>query len=217
VQLAAWQDMTRVLAHEIMNSLTPIASLSESLSTLVPDGEAAEAAETIARRSQGLIGFVDHYRRLAELPRPRRTLFSVRDFVTELDRLMRGTLSDIAYRSEVEDGLQLDADPGLLSQAMINLLNNAVDAVAGMDEAAVTLTCRRDGAGIVLEVADNGMGVPPERAEDIFVPFFTTKPKGSGIGLSLARQILLAHGGRIEVAPNATRGAIFRAIIPSGT
>jgi two-component system nitrogen regulation sensor histidine kinase NtrY len=218
VQLKAWQDMTRVLAHEMMNSLTPIASLSESLSGMIRSqgvgGDAVEAADTIARRSQGLAGFIERYRQLAELPRPRLKVFSARDFMAELDRLMSAALSGTAYRSITDDGLQLIADPDLLSQAMINLLNNAVDAVAGIEGATVTVSCGQDENGTVLAVADNGPGVSQERKEEIFVPFFTTKTKGSGIGLSLARQIALAHGGRIEVVKNSPRGAIFRILLP---
>jgi two-component system nitrogen regulation sensor histidine kinase NtrY len=218
VQLKAWQDMTRVLAHEMMNSLTPIASLSESLSRMLRNrgstGDASDAADTIARRSLGLVGFIERYRQLAELPQPRLKVFSARDFMAELDRLMNAALSGIAYRSGAEDGLLLNADPDLLSQAMINLLNNALDAVAGIEGATVTVSCGQDETGTVLAVADNGSGVSQERKEEIFVPFFTTKTKGSGIGLSLARQIALAHGGRIEVTQNSPQGAIFRLHLP---
>jgi two-component system, NtrC family, nitrogen regulation sensor histidine kinase NtrY len=218
VQLKAWQDMTRVLAHEMMNSLTPIASLSESLSGMLRDagGDAAEAAGTIARRAQGLAGFVERYRQLAQLPEPRRKTIVMKDFIAGTDALMRTSLGGIAYASKVEpDDLVLVADSELLSQALLNLLHNAVDAVKDCSNPAIALTCTREEAELVIAIADNGAGVTPGMAEDIFVPFFTTKPSGSGIGLSLAHQIVLAHGGKIEIAQAQPRGAIFRLSLPA--
>ncbi len=211
--------MTRVLAHEMMNSLTPIASLSESLSGMLQGtgGDAAEAAGTIARRAQGLAGFVERYRQLAQLPEPRRKAIVMKDFIAGTDALMRTSLAGIAYASTVEpDDLVLTADPELLSQALLNLLHNAVDAVKDCSNSRhrPDLYARR-GMEIVIAIADNGAGIPPGMAEDIFVPFFTTKPSGSGIGLSLAHQIVLAHGGKIEIAQAQPRGAIFRLSLPA--
>jgi two-component system nitrogen regulation sensor histidine kinase NtrY len=218
VQLKAWQDMSRVLAHEIMNSLTPIASLSESLSGLLRAEEASrdsiEASETIARRSHGLVDFVDRYRQITNMPEPRPQAVLLKDFIAEIERLMAARM---VYRSRVEpDNLSVLADPALLSQAVINLLLNASDAVAGKTASAIELTCTRDETEIVIAVADNGPGVPDQMMEDIFVPFFTTKPQGSGIGLSLVRQIALKHGGRVEAFRNPTGGATFRIALPAG-
>ena len=97
---------------------------------------------------------------------------------------------------------------------MINLLNNAADAVAGMPKPAITLTCTREDGAVIISVGDNGHGVPPKRRDDIFVPFFTTKPDGSGIGLALVRQIALKHGGRIEVQGGPGGGALFQLVLP---
>jgi two-component system nitrogen regulation sensor histidine kinase NtrY len=217
VQLKAWEDMSRVLAHEIINSLTPIASLSESLSSMVrSDGasrETVEAVDTIARRSQGLATFVGRYRQMAELPEPRLQNISLPDFIAGIGTLMRGPLNGIAYRSRVEAG-SVKADPDQLSQAVINLLNNAVDAVAGVAGPAIELACMRESGQIVIAVTDNGKGISPGAAEDIFVPFFTTKPQGSGIGLSIVRQIALKHGGAIAVSKSATGGARFTLSLP---
>jgi len=217
VQLKAWEDMSRVLAHEIINSLTPIASLSESLSSMVrSDGasrETVEAVDTIARRSQGLATFVGRYRQMAELPEPRLQNISLPDFIAGIGTLMRGPLNGIAYRSRVEAG-GVKADPDQLSQAVINLLNNAVDAVAGVAGPAIELACMRESGQIVIAVTDNGKGISPGAAEDIFVPFFTTKPQGSGIGLSIVRQIALKHGGAIAVSKSATGGARFTLSLP---
>jgi two-component system nitrogen regulation sensor histidine kinase NtrY len=217
VQLKAWEDMSRVLAHEIINSLTPIASLSESLSSMVrSDGasrETVEAVDTIARRSQGLATFVGRYRQMAELPEPRLQNISLPDFIAGIGTLMRGPLNGIAYRSRVEAG-SVKADPDQLSQAVINLLNNAVDAVAGVAGPAIELACMRESGQIVIAVTDNGKGISPGAAEDIFVPFFTTKPQGSGIGLSIVRQIALKHCGAIAVSKSATGGARFTLSLP---
>jgi nitrogen fixation/metabolism regulation signal transduction histidine kinase len=218
VQLKAWEDMSRVLAHEIMNSLTPIASLSESLSGMIrqegASRESVEAIDTIARRSQGLAGFVARYRQMAELPEPRLQVIALKAFAAEIERLMAGHLDGIDYKSRVETD-QLVADPDLLSQAVINLLHNAVDAVAGKRDASIAFHCARQDDAVLISVADNGKGVPAEYADDIFVPFFTTKAGGSGIGLSLVRQIALKHGGQIAVCASPSGGASFQLSLPS--
>ena len=110
--------------------------------------------------------------------------------------------------------MTLDADPDLLTQAIINLLHNAIDAVGEVAEPRIRLSCIQDDEHTVIAVEDNGLGLPPDRTDTIFVPFLTTKPGGSGNGLSLARQIALSHGGQIEVEPNRPRGTIFRIILP---
>ena len=214
VQLKAWEDMSRVLAHEIMNSLTPIASLSESLSAMIrregAGRDTVEAVDTIARRSQGLVAFVGRYRQMAELPEPRLQTLALRDFLSEIDTLMRTRLDGLGYISQVEpEDLSAVADPGQLSQAVINLLHNAADAVSEVECPAITLSCRREQDRIVISVSDNGKGVPAQFTEDIFVPFFTTKPQGSGIGLSIVRQIALKHGGQVTVSQNSAGGATF--------
>lgn len=223
VQVRAWQDMSRVLSHEIINSLTPIASLSESAANLLQgDGEAdAEvlgAVQAIARRSSHLIDFVERYRRVAELPAPRLRSIRAGDLVATIEQLMQAEFSfrGIAYRSEIlPSDLKLEADLELLSQAILNLLKNAAEAVAGIESAAISLSCEDVGCDFICTVADNGPGVSADLAQEIFLPFFTTKPGGSGIGLSLARQVALAHGGRLEAKENPRGGALFRMIIPA--
>lgn len=220
-QQEAWRDLTRILAHEMMNSLTPICSLAESLAAMDARSDAAalgEAVEVIGRRSAHLISFVERYRRLAELPAPERAPIDAQAFVAGLDGLI-GALAaaqGAAYESAIEPpDLTLSADPDLLEQAVINLLKNALDAVGGRPGARVRLAVRAEDNGVAITVMDNGPGLAPAEAEAAFTPFFTTKAGGSGIGLSLARQVALAHGGRLEHAAARGGGAAFRLLLPA--
>lgn len=221
VQLKAWMDMSRVLSHEIMNSLTPIASLSESLGRMLPQQQAspdaADALSAIARRSHDLMSFVERYRRIADLPSPAVTHLDAAAFLADIDALSGATLQarGIAWQClPPPEPLMFHADPALLSQALINLVRNAADAVAGQVAPQVTMACRAEEAGIVFAVSDNGPGIPPERLDDIFLPFFTTKNGGSGIGLTLARQIVLAHGGQISADGICGGGMCFDVVLP---
>jgi nitrogen fixation/metabolism regulation signal transduction histidine kinase len=220
VELKAWQDLVRVLAHEMMNSLTPILSLTESLQAPgAPPSEAdtAAALEVIARRSSGLMSFVERYRRVAELPEPRLEDVQAKRFVAGMDRLMAGLIAEraVAYSSRVEPpDAVIRADPELLEQAIINLLKNALEAVDGAASPRIELRCLRAEGRLVLQVADNGRGLPQADPEQVFTPFFTTKAGGSGIGLSLARQIALAHGGQLTAAPNGEAGVVFTVALP---
>ena len=225
VEVKAWQDMADVLAHEMMNSLTPIASLSESLETLLREREQARdsqevagALEAIKRRSRGLMDFVGRYRAVAELPAPQTQRVRMDEFFRGIDRLLAPTFRDrgVAYRSSVSPAdLACVADPQLLEQAVINLLRNAADAVAGATEPRIDVTCELSDGRMVMAIADNGAGVPEARREQIFVPFFTTKAGGSGIGLNLARHVVLGHGGQLDVRANAPRGAVFTVTLPA--
>jgi nitrogen fixation/metabolism regulation signal transduction histidine kinase len=223
VELKAWQDLVRVLAHEMMNSMTPICSLSESLGARLRAGAdpaaIAEDVEVIARRSAGLMHFVERYRRLTDLPEPERTKVRAADLAGNLDRLMGPMMAEagVDYASAVAPkSLALDADPELLEQALINLLKNALEAVRGRDGAAVRLGVRLEEGVAALIVEDNGPGLPSGDPDAVFVPFFTTKEGGSGVGLTLARQIALAHGGRLEHSPRPGGGAAFRLLLPYG-
>jgi len=223
VELKAWQDLTRVLAHEMMNSLTPILSLSESLGRRLSAKGArpaalAEDAAVIARRSEGLLHFVERYRRLADLPTPELAPISGADLAASLNMLMAPMMDEagVDYASQVSPTrLTLSADRELIEQALINLLKNALEAVRGREGAAVRLAICLEEAQVSLVVEDNGAGLPAEDPEAAFVPFFTTKPGGSGVGLTLARQIALAHGGRLEHAPRPGGGAVFRIWLPT--
>ncbi|MGH8239913.1 MAG: sensor histidine kinase [Steroidobacteraceae bacterium] len=232
-ELQAWHDLVRILAHEMMNSLTPIASLAESVRPLVAAlrsevgpsndrhvADVAGAIDTIARRSAGLMSFVEHYRKMAERPQPVLRAVRVARLVKKIEQLMSAVLAGkgIAFAASVEPPqLEIRADAAMLEQALLNLLHNCVDALGQTGDACIEVRCLMESDGVKIAVLDNGPGIPDDALERIFVPFFTTKAGGSGIGLSLARQIAHAHGGRLDATANAPRGAAFTLFLPGST
>jgi two-component system nitrogen regulation sensor histidine kinase NtrY len=221
VEHKAWDDMARVLAHEMMNSLTPIASLSESLDALLRAGgrteEVAGALEAIRRRSQGLMRFVERYRKVAELPEPLLQRLPLNSVLQGVERLVAPTLEQghIGYSSRVSPpGLTVQGDADLLEQALINLLRNAAEAVRGQPAARIEVSCGVEAEMCYIDVADNGPGLSAAAREQIFIPIFTTKEGGHGIGLSLARRIALCHGGQLTVRSD-DHGSVFRLALPS--
>lgn len=219
LELAAQADLVRVLTHEIMNSLTPVTSLARSSADLVRaarDGDAGAledahaAAETLAARAEGILRFVSSYRDFAASPDVRRRSFAARAWIDEVVQLARAdprTGAMIIDALIVSDGAGIDGDPDLLAQVTLNLIRNA--ALAGAKRCEVRVHALRDGRS-VLEVADDGPGIPEERREDVFLPFYTTRKDGSGVGLSFARQVALAHGGSIVAQRSDLGGASIR-------
>jgi two-component system, NtrC family, nitrogen regulation sensor histidine kinase NtrY len=230
VELNAWQDVVDVLAHEIMNSLTPIASLSESLEYLVGEAigggmmgnpemgsELASALHAIRRRSLGLMDFVERYRMVAEIPAVKEKPLLVSQVLLGIEQLMRETFNErrVVWRKTIiPENLVISADPQLLEQAIINLLRNSVDAVGDTPIPNIEICCRVRDEHALIEICDNGCGIPVGVRDRIFRPFFTTKPGGSGIGLNLTRQIALRHGGRLEARTNCPQGSIFSIVLP---
>jgi C4-dicarboxylate-specific signal transduction histidine kinase len=229
IEVKAWRDVASVLTHEMMNSLTPIASLSENLEQLLREAqrtkamdltimELSGALEAIKRRSHGLMSFVERYRAVAELPEPDLQPIDLEHWFAAIDRLMSTLLREagVAYRRRMVPPVpSICADAELLEQAVINLIRNASEAASKADAPAVTVSCEMREGELVIAIADNGPGLNEQQREWIFVPFYTTKPDGSGIGLSLARQIAFAHRGRIEVQSNYPGGSIFSIVLPA--
>jgi len=227
VEVAAQSDLIRVLTHEIMNSMTPVTSLGRTAADLLAKADksgdpavadARAAVETLSRRADGVMHFVESYRQISRRPQVRRRSFAVRPWAEELESLFRASEAaagiDLTLAVDPAE-LAIDADPDLLHQLLLNLLRNAAEAAAGHAAApAVTLAFGSTRGGRTqIEVTDNGPGVPPSLAQDVFLPFFTTKPKGTGVGLSLTRQLVLAHGGSISVDDAPSGGASFRIVI----
>lgn len=224
-ELSAWQDMARVLSHEIMNSLTPIASLARTADEMVDDlarragtgdelvADIHAAIQTVARRSDGLMRFVRSYRQFTQMPPPSLRPLGLREYFQRLEQLLLHEWAGrgIELHVAAANGLTLLADDSLLDQAVINLLRNAADAAAASSSPQVWLDARLSDRGRpVIEIADNGPGLDEALGEKIFLPFFTTKPEGSGIGLALARQVMLVHKGAITASPRPGGGALFR-------
>lgn len=208
VETDAWHRLSRVLAHEMMNSLSPVISLAESLVDLDPAtaadrDRASAAAATIARRAQHLMRFVERYRQCLTLPQPQPEPVDLTEFAADLASLARAFDPQVPV---VLDGGPPGAvaaiDRELIEQALLNLLKNAVEAVSGQKEPEVTLGWTIDGDALRFTIEDNGPGLPAV-AEDIFLPFYTTKAEGGGIGLAIARQIAIQHGGSLVAAPTA--------------
>jgi len=225
LEVAAQNDLVRVLTHEIMNSLTPVTSLARSGADMVAaaeksGGELAEAriaTETVARRAEGILRFVESYREFAQAPDVHRRLFKAQPWAEEIMRLAvaGATARTIETSTEIHPkSLSLNADPELLAHAVLNLLRNAVRATGEASTPKVVLRVQREATGRCrIDVEDNGPGIPEERRDDIFLPFYTTHKGGSGVGLSFARQVALAHGGSISALESPLGGADIRVVI----
>ena len=232
MEIEAWQRLTRVLTHEIMNSVAPIASLASTANDLLEDADLPAsgdgtppdewadtisdvhgALQTIEKRSEGLLTFVNAYRRLTRVPRPDFRIFPVADLFDTITDLLEPQMraQGIHFRRAIEpDGLDLTADPELIEQVLINLVKNAMQAVVGTPEAEVRLLARIDDRGrAIIQVIDNGPGIVEEALDKIFIPFFTTKKDGSGIGLSLSREIMRQHGGSISAVSYPNKRTVF--------
>ena len=224
-EMEAWQKLIRVLTHEIMNSITPISSLASTVRGLLPDSERASsldsdtlpdvhtALETIQSRSEGLLHFVEAYRQLTHISRPDFQIFQISELFARVVFLMQGECdkNNIALHTAIDPRtLELTADPDLIEQVLINLMRNAVEALAGRSNARMALSAQLDGRGrVVIRVQDNGPGILEDVQERIFIPFFTTKRDGSGIGLALSRQIMRVHRGTISVQSRPEEETVF--------
>jgi two-component system, NtrC family, nitrogen regulation sensor histidine kinase NtrY len=217
-ELESWMKLIRVLTHEIMNSITPIASLSESLSKIYNrDGNPISPADVddntisvtlkglnvIRDQGKGLSSFVESYRKLTRIPEPDRKFFRVEDLLERL-RILFSSMADndrlVLNITVRESGIELFADQNLISQVLVNLVKNAIEANENNPGALIQVTAGLDSNNRPeICISDNGPGISPEHFDKIFVPFFTTRQNGSGIGLSISRQIMRIHGGNLRV------------------
>ena len=221
----AWQKLLNVMTHEIMNSVAPISSLADTLKNRLQSPEIANSPvssqledlelgiDTIKRRSEGLLKFTESYRSLNKITKLDLTKILVRNLFESLNRLMRPTLEKKHIDLEIilrDPALSIEADLNLIEQVLINLLVNAIEAVKDREHPLLTLSAEVLSNGRTLvKVADNGLGMPPELLDKIFIPFFSTRKTGSGIGLSLCKQIMLLHKGNIQVQSTNGVGSTF--------
>lgn len=223
-EVEAWQNLTRVLRHEIMNSLTPILSLIGTMKHIVDKelpatandngakGDLQEALQTLESRGIGMINFVDGYRSFTSIPAPSFSEVNMAPFVSQMMNLLQPEMiaANISFMMENKAGDQLiEADAEQLSMVLINLIKNAKEALEHTKNPSINIHVSSKNQWLYIEVTDNGPGIEPEAMDDIFIPFFTTKENGSGIGLSLSRQIIQQHGGAIKVYSEVGKGSHF--------
>jgi len=213
---SAWRNLIRVLTHEIMNTLTPVTSLAQTTAEMLDDPDSAddirEAVTAIGRRSEGLIRFVSRYRELLHMPEPAPEDISVLELLQNVATLLQPTMEQVHISITVApESLEIFADQQLIDQVLINIVKNAGEALAETPDAQIDLSGRQDFGRIIISVADNGPGIAEEDIDQVFIPFFTTKREGSGIGLSLCRQIMTAHNGEIALETGAA-GTSFRLV-----
>ncbi|MBS1553845.1 MAG: GHKL domain-containing protein [Bacteroidetes bacterium] len=226
-EMEAWQNLVRVLTHEIMNSVTPISSLAgiveeelgkklNSEEVVLKKDEAEDmhlSVQTISKRSEGLIKFVKEFRSLTHIPKPKLMQVAVKPLLEELALLHRKELADNGIGISVStdpETMVVMADKMLVEQVLINLIKNAIQAFGEKTDRQIVMTAYQNETGnVLISVKDNGTGIEPEALEKIFIPFFSTKKTGSGIGLSLSRQIMRQHEGNISVKSELGEGTEF--------
>ena len=228
-ELEAWQNLTKILRHEIMNSVTPIVSLIGTMQEIVEHDipvnsaqteavdDLKEALETIESRSKGIMNFVNAYRDYTTLPKPQFTNINLKQLINSVSNLLQSDIraAGITYTAHVSpDNIEIHADETQLQMVLINLIKNAMDALEHTEKPRIQVKGAMGNAQqIIIEVTDNGPGIEPEAQERIFIPFFTTKKKGSGIGLSLSQQIIQMHGGQLKVASPPEKGTTFYVLL----
>ncbi|MBX2950920.1 MAG: HAMP domain-containing histidine kinase [Leadbetterella sp.] len=218
-EVQSWQKLLSVLTHEIMNSVAPISSLAATLKKRIgmrDDGsllnDLEQGIDTIKNRSEGLIRFTEAYRNLNKINTLLKKEVLVRDLFENIYQLLEPTLEQKGIALEIilkNTNLTLMADRHLLEQVLINLVLNAIEAVKDEPEPLITLSASTEGQRTEIRVADNGTGMPEEILDKIFIPFFSTRKKGTGIGLSICKQIVLLHKGTLQVRSKAGEGTVF--------
>lgn len=231
-EIEAWHKLIRILTHEIMNSITPITSLTETMQTMLSQdgvqkplntlddeiiGDLLFSLKTIEKRSNGLIDFVGDYRKLTRVPQPVFEEVVVKELLDGIESLMRPTLEKEQIDMQIEIGTemeQISLDPKLIEQVLLNLITNSKHALKGTDRPLIILKSYQKNASTFISVSDNGTGISKKEIQEIFTPFFSTKKEGSGIGLSLSKQIMYLHHGRISVSSVPNELTMFTLKLP---
>ena len=231
-EMESWQTISRIMAHEIMNSLTPLSSLTETgIMLLENGGEPKDVSEisqktidnlhtalkTISDRNRALTEFIGSYRELSRLPLPVKKEVRLAAILDELRGLYQVTCQKKGITCSIHPGpenLVIMADDAQLKQVLINLIKNAIEAMDNMAGASMGIYVKRILHQVSIEIYNNGPAIAPDILEKIFVPFYSTKPGGSGIGLSLSRQIISNHGGQLAVESEEGKGTTFRVLLP---
>jgi two-component system, NtrC family, nitrogen regulation sensor histidine kinase NtrY len=227
-EFEAWNKLIRILTHEIMNSVTPISSLTETTRMLLEDGNGHPkktselkdetisdilfSLKTIEKRTNGMLDFADAYRTFSRVPQPVLAPVNVSELIDSVARLMHEQLSRKNIHLDVfssTDVTSIQIDRGLIEQVLINLLTNSIHALHHRDQPRIRIASQHEPGKLVIEVNDNGHGIPEKELSHIFVPFYSTRKEGSGIGLSLSKQIMSLHGGTIRVASKVGEGTSF--------
>jgi len=231
-EMESWQTISRIMAHEIMNSLTPLSSLTETgIMLLESEGKAKDAALisqktidnlytallTISSRNRALTEFIGSYRQLSRLPLPEKKEVHVVEILEELRELYEIPCKEKGIACSINHGpenLRIMVDDAQIKQVLINLIKNATEAMNKVQDPEIGISVKRILHQVSIEIYNSGPAIPPEVLEKIFVPFYSTKPEGSGIGLSLSRQIVSNHGGQIAVESEEGKGTTFKVLLP---
>ncbi len=227
-EIDAWHKLIRILAHEVMNSVTPVTSLSETIRNLLTDkagnplppekldkeriDDIILALETIIRRSHGMLNFVEDYRKLTKLPAPNFEAFTIKAVFSDVCQLMQAEAKtkEIELKTDLQNSkLSIRADRKMVEQILINLIGNALHMIEPGGGGKILLSAHVDESRVVLTVSDNGPGIPENILPSIFIPFFSTRKNGTGIGLTLSKNIMKLHKGNISVRSKPGEGTTF--------
>ena len=221
-ELESWQRLIRVLTHEIMNSITPIINLTYAIrrslneekktfsDSLIID-EAIEDIELIEKRSKSLIQFVENYKKLIRVGELSLSKVDISGLMHNVVGIFKEdfSINNITTNFDIKENIYLEADEKLLEQAVVNLLKNAIEATESVDYRTICVKLERSSDNIVISIKDSGKGIAPEKIQDVFTPFYTTKESGTGIGLSLVKQIISLHKGIVAVQSEVNTETVF--------
>ena len=216
-EIDSWIRLTRVLTHEIMNTIAPIISLSQTLASYPEISEKGiRGLHIIQAQSERLMEFTESFRHLSYLPQPEKRLFSLSDLLHNLEELLQTNFQEnnISFTLRCSpEPMMTEGDEKQLSQVFLNLLKNAMQALEGHPHGELSLQAEQD-EYIVIDITDNGPGIPPEIMDKVFIPFFTTKSEGTGIGLSLCKEIIRRHEGHLAIKESRAGKTVFHIELP---